>query len=328
MRELLEIFDAEGVDSAFVFVLALHDHVHRPDGDPRAALGAEGGRRRRLRPGARCGRALAGRGPGMRNEQGTALVTGASSGIGAEYAARLSARGWNTLLVARRERRLDDLARRLRAEHGTTVETLVADLSVPGDLARVAERAGEAGFLVNNAGINGYGPFARLDPLLMAKVLNLNVVALTTLTRAAVPAMLERGRGVVVNVASQLAFAASLPPHPLPERAVYAGTKGYAVTFTRTLAAELAGSPLRVQVLCPGLTATEFHLTRGEEPVPGDAPAVHADGGMPVEQVVDASLAALDADDGQVVCVPGLRGRGPVEDLVAAEAALRKAARR
>lgn len=264
----------------------------------------------------------------MSTRHGTALVTGASSGIGAAYARRLAARGWDTVLVARRAQRLDDLAQRLREGTGTAVETLVADLSEPGDLARVARRAADddIGFLLNNAGINGYGPFARLEPELMTKVLAVNVLAVTALTRACVPAMLERGHGTVVNVASQLAFAGALPPHPLPERAVYGGTKGYVVTFTRTLAAELAGTPLRLQVLCPGLTATEFHRSRGGEPVRGREQSVHEEGGMPVDQVVAASLAALDA--GEVVCVPGLGDPAPVAGLAEAELAIRAAARR
>ncbi|MFH8242806.1 SDR family NAD(P)-dependent oxidoreductase [Streptomyces sp. NPDC018321] len=258
----------------------------------------------------------------------TALVTGASSGIGAAYARRLAKRGWNTVLVARRANRLDDLAHHLRAEGARTVETLVADLSAPGDLARIAERAAgeDIGFLLNNAGINGYGPFAELEPPLLRKVLDVNVLAVTVLTHAAVPTMLSRGHGILVNVASQLAFAGSLAPGPLPERAVYGGSKGFVVTFTRTLAAELAGTPLRVQVLCPGLTATEFHRSRGREPVPGRESAVHEEGGAPVGEVIDASLASLDAGD--VVCVPGLDDNSPVTALEQAELALRAAARR
>ncbi|GGX89742.1 short-chain dehydrogenase [Streptomyces minutiscleroticus] len=263
----------------------------------------------------------------MDTERGKALVTGASSGIGAAYAERLAQEGWDTVLVARRRQRLDDLAGRLRETTGTHPEILEADLSLPEDLARVVARvaAGDVGFLLNNAGINGYGPFAALDPDLLAKVVNVNVLAVTALTRAAVPAMLERGRGAIVNVASQLAFAGSLPPDPLPQRAVYGGTKGYVVTFTRTLAAELAGTPLRLQVLCPGLTATEFHLTRGDLPVAGREAAVHEDGGMPVGQVIDASLTGLEA--GEVVVVPGLADSGPVAELAAAEQGIRTAAR-
>ncbi|MGV9642438.1 SDR family NAD(P)-dependent oxidoreductase [Streptomyces sp. NPDC003514] len=254
---------------------------------------------------------------------GTALVTGASSGIGWEYATRLAGRGRNLVLVARRAERLEALARELRAEGVNGVETLVADLADPDDLARVAERVSgdDVDLLVNNAGINGYGPFAEVDAGLLGKVLSVNVVALTTLTRAAVPGMLARGRGAVINVASLLAFAGDLPPDPLPQRAVYAGSKGYAVTFTRTLAAELAGTPVRLQVVCPGLTATEFHLGAGATPVSGER-RTHDEGGMPPEDVVTASLAALET--GEVVCVPGLTEPEAVSRLAAAELELRR----
>ncbi|MEU7423112.1 SDR family oxidoreductase [Streptomyces sp. NPDC040750] len=253
---------------------------------------------------------------------GTAVVTGASSGIGAEYAVRLAGRGRNLVLVARRAERLAALAKRLRDSAGVRVETVAADLARADDLARVAERvaADDVGLLVNNAGINGYGPFPEVDPALLGKVLDVNVVAPTVLTRAAVPAMVARGRGAVINVASLLAFAGSLPPGPLPHRAVYAGTKGYLVTFTRTLAAELAGTGVRVQVVCPGLTETEFHLGAGEAPVAGE-PRVHDDGGMPPVDVVAASLAGLEA--GETVCVPGLADASAVARLAAAELHLR-----
>ncbi|MGW0148559.1 SDR family NAD(P)-dependent oxidoreductase [Streptomyces sp. NPDC003333] len=254
---------------------------------------------------------------------GTALVTGASSGIGWEYATRLAGRGRNLVLVARRAERLEALARELRADGVNGVETLVADLADPDDLARVAERVSgdDVDLLVNNAGINGYGPFAEVDAGLLGKVLSVNVVALTTLTRAAVPGMLARGRGAVINVASLLAFAGDLPPDPLPQRAAYAGSKGYAVTFTRTLAAELAGTPVRLQVVCPGLTATEFHLGAGATPVSGER-RTHDEGGMPPEDVVTASLAALET--GEVVCVPGLTDPEAVSRLAAAELELRR----
>ncbi|MEU6528987.1 SDR family oxidoreductase [Streptomyces sp. NPDC046928] len=254
---------------------------------------------------------------------GTALVTGASSGIGWEYATRLAGRGRSLVLVARRAERLEALARDLRADGVTGVETLVADLADPDDLARVAERVSgdDVDLLVNNAGINGYGPFAEADATLLDRVLRVNVVALTALTRAAVPGMLARGRGAVINVASLLAFAGDLPPDPLPRRAVYAGTKGYAVTLTRTLAAELAGTPVRLQVVCPGLTATEFHLGAGATPVSGER-RTHDEGGMPPEDVVTASLAALET--GEVVCVPGLTDPDAVSQLASAELEVRR----
>lgn len=256
---------------------------------------------------------------------GKAVVAGASSGIGAVYARRLAEQGWGLTLVARRAGRLDALAGELRSAYGTDVRTLGADLGAADDLGRVAAAVAEddVDLLVNNAGVNGYGPFAEVEPDLAQRVLTVNVTAPTLLTRAALPGMLARGRGAVVNVASLLAFAGSEPPGRLPERVVYAGTKGYLVTFTRTLAAELGDSPVRVQVLCPGLTATEFHLTRGAESVPGDRERVHDDGGMDSADVVTASLEGLARNE--VVCVPGLSDPEAVTRLVEAETGLRAA---
>jgi short-subunit dehydrogenase len=256
-----------------------------------------------------------------------AVVTGASSGIGAMFARRLAERGWNLTLVARRTERLEDLAETLRSAKGCDVRTVTADLGRQEDAERVARHVAEedVALLVNNAGINGYGPFEEVDPALAHRVLEVNVVAPTLLSRAALPGMLERGRGAVVNVASLLAFAGALPPDPLPYRATYAGTKGYLVTFTRTLAAELAGSPVHVQVLCPGLTATEFHLTSGAESVPGRREQTHEDGGMTAADVVTGSLEGLAA--GEVVCVPGLTDAQAVARLAEVEAELRGAGR-
>ena len=185
----------------------------------------------------------------------TAIVTGASAGIGTVFARRLAERGSDLVLVARRQERIEGLAEELAAAHGVRAEPLVADLGDPAGVARVAERAAadDVGTLVNNAGINGYAPFAEVDPDIVAKVIAVNVTALALLSRAALPGMLERGEGTIVNVASILAFAASLPPDPLPLRATYAATKGFVLTFTRTLAAEVADTPVRVQVRVPRL---------------------------------------------------------------------------
>lgn len=257
------------------------------------------------------------------NPTGPALVTGASSGIGALYARRLAERGWPLVLVARRESRLSALAESLG--EATQVETLPADLARSDDLHEVTRRAADAALLINNAGINGYGPFAEQDADLLQRVLAVNVTAPTVLARAALPGMLARGGGAVVNVASLLAFAGALPPDPLPHRAVYAGTKGYLVTFSRTLAAELAGTPVVVQVLCPGLTATEFHLTAGDVSVPGEEERIHDSGGMPAEDVVTASLAGLRT--GEVVCVPGLADDAALARLTDVEREIRRASR-
>ena len=257
---------------------------------------------------------------------GTAVVTGASSGIGAAYAEHLAAAGHDLVLVARRSHRLEPLARDLTAR-GAQVEVLVADLADAGDRDAVAGRAArsDVDLLVSSAGISGYGPFDALDPAVLARVVDLNVTAPTVLARAALPGMLERGRGAVVNVASLLALAGSLPPDPLPARAVYAGTKGYLLTFTRTLAAELRGTGVAAQVVCPGYTATELHLASGLEPVAAGAPDVvgHSAAAMPADDVVRASLAALAC--GEVVCVPGLADPAAVDRLVDAELGVRSA---
>ena len=252
----------------------------------------------------------------------TAVVTGTSSGIGAAYAERLASLGHDVVLVARRVDRLEHLAERLRAEHRVDTEPLVADLAERTDVARVAERlaAGDVGLLVNNAGINGYGPFAEVDAELLTRVIAINVTAVTVLARAAVPAMLDRGGGAIVNVASVLAYSAGVPPDPMPRRAVYAATKSFVVTFSRTLAVELAGSPVRVQALCPGLTATEFHLTAGDRPVVDPAPHARDGVGMPAADVVTASLAGLAA--GETVCIPGLAATAALDELAAAETAI------
>jgi short-subunit dehydrogenase len=254
---------------------------------------------------------------------GTAVVTGASAGIGEVYARRLAERGYHVVLVARREERLRALAEELGGE------AIVADLSRDDDLARVTERVrrDDVTLVVNNAGINGYGPFHDVDAGLLSKVIALNVTVPTLLTRAALPGMLARGGGAVINVASLLAFAGALPPEPLPYRAVYGGTKGYVVTFTRTLAAELAGTPVRVQVCCPGYTATEFHLTQGVAPVTDAEVAAQGEEprAMSPEDVVTASLAGLDT--GEVVVAPGLEDPTALDRLIQAEAEMRGASR-
>jgi uncharacterized protein len=250
----------------------------------------------------------------MGSTQGTAVVTGASAGIGALYARQLAARGYDVVLVARREERLRTLATQLQEAHGVRAEVLVTDLGTLAGVQAVACRAAEqdVSFVLNNAGIGGYGPFAETDPQLLEQLVNLHVTGPLLATRAALPGMLSRGRGAVVNVASLLAFSAALPPNPLPARATYAGVKAFLVHFTRTLAAELQGARVRVQVLCPGMTATEFNggYTRGA---------------MAAEDVVRASLVALERDE--TVCVPGLEAPEALRALEQAEGLMRQGSR-
>jgi uncharacterized protein len=244
-----------------------------------------------------------------------ALVTGASSGLGEAFAEHLAADGHDLIVVARRQDRLRALADRLRDAHGTATQVLVADLTAPQDLRRVKARitAGPAlDLLVNNAGFGGYRPFLQLDPDTAEELNRLQVLAVTRLARAALPAMVARGQGAVVNVSSQLAFSAALPSPPLPPgRAVYAATKAYVNAFTQLLHGELAGTGVRVQALCPGVMRTEFYQRMGTDL--GRVPI------RPMEPsaVVSASLAGLQR--GQVLCVPGLDDASTLDGVGAAE---------
>lgn len=246
----------------------------------------------------------------MASTHGTALVTGTSAGIGAVYARRLAEQGYDLVLIARREERLKALASDLQASCGIRAEVLKADLQLDEDIARVAERASgeDISLVVNNAGIGGYGPYAEVDPELLEGLVRLHILAPMLATRAAMPGMLERGKGAIINVASLLAFSGGLPPSPLPHRATYAGAKSFLVTFTRTLAGEVKGTPVKVQVVCPGMTATEFN---------GGYKGV-----MSPEDVVTASLVALAR--GEVVCVPGLENAEALAALEQAEAGMRQ----
>jgi len=228
----------------------------------------------------------------------TALITGASSGIGAEFARQLAARGYDLILVARRTERLEALAAEMQDRHGITAEPLVADLSTTGGVDKVAARLAELStlaLLVNNAGFGVSGSLARAELQGQLDMLSVHVVAPMRLSHAALPGMIARGAGGIINVASLAAFMV------LPGEVNYCATKAYLVTFSQTLAAEVRRKGVRVQALCPGFTITEFHDApdrpgAGREGYPrflwGSSQAVVAD-----------SLRALDR--GQVICVPG-----------------------
>jgi hypothetical protein len=241
----------------------------------------------------------------VQSNRPTSLVTGASSGLGAAFAERLARDGQNLILVARRRERLEQLAGRLRSEYSVEVEPMAADLSDHEQLLRVEQRiiVGPAlAQLVNNAGFAGYRPFVDLDSDRAEQLINLQVLAVTRLTRAALPGMIEAGRGAIINVSSRLAFSAPIPSPPLPKRATYAASKAFVLTFTQLLANELQGTGVRVQALCPGVVQTEFHQVVGIDP--GSYPPGIV---MTPEDVVSASLSGLEL--GEVVCVP------PLEDL-------------
>ena len=226
-----------------------------------------------------------------------ALVIGASAGIGQAFAERLAADGYDLVVVARRRQRLEDLAARLR-ESGARVDVLVADLTVPAELREVEQRTSDLGMLVNNAGFGGYMPFVQLDPDRAEALILLQVVAATRLTRAALPGMVARKSGAIINVASMLAFSASIPSPPLPARATYASAKAYLVAFSELLAGELAGTGVRVQALCPGVVRTEFHALMGMDPDRMPIPP------MPAAELVQASLAGLAL--GEAITLPAV----------------------
>lgn len=228
---------------------------------------------------------------------GLAVVTGASSGIGRSYAERLASNGMEVVVVARRADRLDALRREFESR-GARVRTIVADLARADDVQRLGVELANfpVDLLVNNAGLAHYMPFAQLPVERARELVDVNALAPVLLTRAVIPGMVERGRGAIINVASLLAFSgAARAPH-LPQRAVYAATKAFLVTFTEILAAELAGTGVKIQVVCPGVVRSEFHSRQGIDM--SQVPRMEPD------QIVTASLS--DLERGVVVSIPAM----------------------
>ena len=230
------------------------------------------------------------------SSKGTALVTGASSGIGAAYADRLARRGHDLILVARDRGRLELLARRIGDETGRKAAVLAADLNVPGDLAeveRVLRDDPAVTVLVNNAGVGATAPLLESDLGHMSRMIALNVEALMRLTFAAAPAFVARGSGTVINIASIVAVA------PETLNGVYGGTKSFVLAFSRSLRHELADKGVRVQVVLPGATATDFWSVAGSsvEHLPREIV-------MPAGDLVDAALSGLD--QGEFATLPSL----------------------
>lgn len=230
-----------------------------------------------------------------------ALVTGASSGIGAAYATVLAARGTDLVLVARREDRLRSLADDAKRRHGVAAEVVAADLTADEVLAQVAARAGNEDapidLLVNNAGFGTGHALVDIDPARLDAEVRLDVAAVVALTRAALPGMLERGHGAVVNVSSVVGF------QPVARLATYSASKAFVTAFTEALAEEVRGTGVRVQALCPGLTRTEFQRVSSPDR-PTRAPRWMW---QEVDDVVAASLDGLERD--RIVVVPGVHNR-------------------
>jgi short-subunit dehydrogenase len=247
----------------------------------------------------------------MSAPKGTALITGASTGIGAVYADRLAKRGYDLILVARNEERLAESAARLKST-GRRIETITADLTKKEDVQRVAERLNTDSTitaLVNNAGLGSARKLLdeKIDDL--EPMIYLNVTALTRLALAALPGFVTRKNGLLINIASVVALAPDLL------NGTYSGTKAYVVNFTQALNNELTGTGVTIQAVLPGATATPFWEKSGR-PVE-DLPSEIV---MTAEDMVDASLAGLDQHE--LVTIPTLPDLADWEKYEAARKAL------
>jgi len=232
----------------------------------------------------------------MKNRKGTALITGASSGIGAIVADRMAKRGHDLILVARDEERLNSVAIRVSNETGRSARCIVADLTKKADreiVEQLLRNDANITVLVNNAGVGGPTPLLDADSDRLERMVDLNVTALVRLSHAVLPAFLNRGGGAIVNVASVVGI--------VPEilNGVYGGTKAFVIAFSRSLHKEFGGRGIRIHVILPGATATDFWDTAGTplEQVPREMV-------MRPDEMVDAALAGFD--QGELITIPSL----------------------
>ncbi len=234
----------------------------------------------------------------------TCLVTGASSGIGAEIATLLAARGLGVTLVARRRAPLDELAERLRARHGVRAEVMVADLTDQSSRDAIAteleDRSLSVNVLVNNAGFTTMGPVSRSDPSAEVALVRTDVEAVVHLCALFLPGMVERRSGSVLNVASTAAF------QPLPGQAAYGASKAFVLSYSHGLRGELRGSGVTVTVLCPGPVATGFGAAAGISDAEATA-AMPKIMWLPVEAVARAAVTGMET--GRAVVIPGVANR-------------------
>jgi short-subunit dehydrogenase len=230
----------------------------------------------------------------------TSLVTGASSGLGEEFARQLAARGGDLVLVARSAGRLDALADDLRVRHRVTVTTVPADLSLPAEVSRVAAHAAttQIDVLVNNAGFGTYGSFVGLDAGREHAEIMVNAVAAVDLAHAVLPGMLGRRRGGIITVASAISF------QPSPQQAVYGATKAFTLAFSEALWAETRGTGVRILALCPGPVATGYFTALGDQNA--TTSVIYRRMADPAN-VVKAALRGFDHD--AMTVIPGLRTR-------------------
>lgn len=245
------------------------------------------------------------------SHKGIAVVTGASAGIGAIYADRLARRGYDLILVARSQRKLDEVAKRVAGATGRAVKVVAADLNDKADLAQVETLIStdpDITMLVNNAGVGAIAPLLESVVDEMDAMIQLNVTALTRLTYAVIPGFVARGGGTIINISSIVAIA------PEILNGVYGGTKAFVLAFSLSLHKELAGNHLRIQAVLPGATATNFWDVAG-----GSLEQLPEKMVMRSDDLVDAALAGFD--QGELVTIPSLPDAA---DLDAYEAARQK----
>jgi short-subunit dehydrogenase len=229
----------------------------------------------------------------------SAVITGASAGIGREFARQLAGRAQRIALVARRRDRLEELRLELlRRNPGLQVEIQVADLSILEhvmELGRDVLKDKPVDFLINNAGLGDYGPVATAQPRRLNEMIQVNVLALTALTRALLPQMIAQKRGAILNVSSSAGFL------PIPGFAVYAATKAYVTSFSEALRAEVRGSQISVCALCPGPVHTEFMTVAAQGRPRSETGPEFAH--VPVDKVVRAGLNGIERD--KPLVIPG-----------------------
>src|SRR6266404_1989708 len=236
----------------------------------------------------------------MKLDDCSAVITGASAGIGREFARQLALRAQRIVLVARRSDRLEELRLELQARNpALQVEIQVADLSALEhviELGRDVSKDKVVDFLINNAGLGDYGQVSTADPVRLNEIIRVNVLAVTALTRSLLPQMIAQKRGAILNVSSSAGFL------PIPGFAVYAATKAYVTSFSEALRAEVRGSGVTVTALCPGPVCTEFQrLVQRSGGEPDSAPEFVY---VSVEKTVRDALAAVEAD--RPLVIPGL----------------------
>jgi short-subunit dehydrogenase len=248
----------------------------------------------------------------MSAHKGTALITGASTGIGAVYADRLAKRGYDLILVARDQQKLSEVAARIEAATGRKADTIAADLNTPAGVQRVSDRLSTDATitaLVNNAGVGSAGKLLESNVDDLESMIQLNVTTLTRLTLAVAPSFVARGNGLIINIASAVALA------PEMLNGTYSGTKAYVVNFTQALNNEVKTKGVTLQAVLPGATATPFWGKAG-------VPVQHlpAEIVMSAENMVDAALAGLDKHE--LITIPSLPDVTAWETFEAARVAL------